>query len=103
MISLIEDNRLAIEALCRKYFVKRLEVFGSAATGGFDPARSDVDLLVEFAPDADLGPWLSVYFGLKRELEALLGCSVDLVMPGAMKNRHFIREVDRTREPLYAA
>ncbi len=103
MIQLIEDNRDAIEALCRKYHVARLEVFGSAADDTFDPASSDVDFLVEFPPGENLGPWLSHYFDLKAELETLLGRKVDLVMPGAMRNPYFIREANRTRRPLFAA
>ena len=44
-------HRDTLAALCRQYGVARLDVFGSAARGvDFDPARSDVDLLVEFAP-----------------------------------------------------
>ena len=102
MIPLIEDNREAIESLCRQYHVARLEVFGSAAEGDFEPNRSDVDFLVEYHPGTDLGPWLSHYFELKAELEKLLGLSVDLVMPGAMRNPYFIGEVNRTRKLVYA-
>lgn len=44
-------HRDTLVALCRRHGVARLDVFGSAARGvDFDPARSDVDLLVEFAP-----------------------------------------------------
>ena len=44
-------HRDTLAALCRRHGVARLDVFGSAARGvDFDPARSDVDLLVEFAP-----------------------------------------------------
>ncbi len=103
MIQLIEDNRGAIEAVCRKYHVANLEVFGSAAGDTFDPARSDVDFLVEFLPGESLGPWLSHYFDLKAEFQTLLGCKVDLVMPTAMRNPYFIREANRTRKVLYAA
>ena len=103
MIPLIEDNRAAIVELCRRFNVARLEVFGSAADGEFDPARSDVDFLIEFAAGQDLSPWLTHYFDFRRELEGLLGRSVDLVMPKAMKNPYFIREVNRTRRVLYAA
>ncbi len=103
MIQLIEDKREAIEVLCRKYRVAKLEVFGSAAEDTFDPKSSDVDFLIEFLPGADLGPWLSVYFDLKLELETLLERIVDLVMPAAMRNPYFIREANRTRRALYAA
>ena len=44
-------HRETLAALCRRHGVARLDVFGSAARGvDFDPARSDVDLLVEFTP-----------------------------------------------------
>jgi len=103
MIQLIEDKREAIEGLCRKYRVAKLEVFGSAADGTFDPTCSDVDFLVEFLPGESLGPWFSHYFDLKAELETLLERNVDLVMPAAMRNPYFIRQADRTRRTLYAA
>lgn len=102
MIALINDNRTAIDQLCRRFHVARLDLFGSAAEGPFDQTSSDVDFLVEFETGHDLGPWLGQYFDFKDELERLLGRSVDLVMAGAMRNPHFIREVNRTRCPLYA-
>lgn len=43
MTPLVERNRAAIEELCRRYHVKRLELFGSAATDAFDQAASDLD------------------------------------------------------------
>ncbi|MHC4251756.1 MAG: nucleotidyltransferase family protein [Planctomycetota bacterium] len=103
MLRILEDQRAALAAVCRRYDVVRLEVFGSASSGGFEPGRSDIDLLVEFRPNADLGPWLALYFDLKRDLEALLACRVDLVMRRALENPYFAREVDRTRKLLYAA
>ena len=103
MIGLIVEKRSAIEELCRRFNVLRLELFGSAADGTFDPDRSDVDFLIEFHPGQNLGPWLAHYFDFKAELERLLGTRVDLVMPKAMKSPYFIREVNRTRQLLYAA
>lgn len=103
MIGLIVEKRSAIEELCRRFNVLRLELFGSAADGTFDPDRSDVDFLIEFHPGHDLGPWLAHYFDFKTELERLLEKKVDLVMPKAMKSPHFIREANRTRQLLYAA
>ncbi|MEK6676016.1 MAG: nucleotidyltransferase domain-containing protein [Planctomycetota bacterium] len=102
MISLIEDNREGIEQLCRQFHVARLEVFGSAANGEFDPEKSDVDFLVEFEPNYSLGPWLSRYFELKSQFEAMLGRQVDLVMSGAIKNALFAGAVNQTRRLLYA-
>jgi uncharacterized protein len=103
MIPLLEDRLEDIVALCREYGVARLEVFGSAATGAFDPARSDVDFLVEYAPGTNLGPWLTRFFELRDRLAALLGHSVDLIMADAPTNPYFVRSVNATRRLLYAA
>ncbi len=55
MHNAIADKREELAALCRRYDVVRLEVFGSAARGtDFDPATSDADFLVEFDPDSGL-------------------------------------------------
>jgi len=103
MIPLINDHRDELAECCRKYGVLRLEVFGSAAEADVDADARDVDLLVEFAHDRDLGPWMRDYFALRDELAVVLGRSVDLVMAGGMRNAYFIGEVNRTRKLLYAA
>jgi uncharacterized protein len=103
MIELIERHRAEVEALCRKYHVKTLEVFGSAADGTWDPERSDLDFLVGFPPGYDFGPWLAKYFELKEELERLFHRPVDLVMASAPRNPSFLREINRTRKAVYAA
>lgn len=97
-----DDLRAQIEALCRRYHVQRLDLFGSAATSAFDPAHSDVDLLVDFASDAH-GQTLDAYFGLKESLEALFGRPVDLVILGAVRNPYVRADIERNRQPLYAA
>jgi predicted nucleotidyltransferase len=93
----------ALRELCTRYGVRRLELFGSAATGGFDSSRrSDLDFLVEFLP-LEPGQYANAYFGLKEELEALFARDVDLVMDSAIVNPYFREELDRTRTALYAA
>ena len=103
MLALVEQNLDAIRALCREYGVLRLELFGSAATGAFDPERSDLDFLVEYPPNYDFGLWLTRYFEFKDRLEALLGHPVDLVMTGAVRKPHFRASVNQSRRLLYAA
>jgi predicted nucleotidyltransferase len=103
MVSLVERQQAVLAELCRRYGVRRLELFGSAATGAFDPHCSDLDFLVEFLPEQELGPWLRHYFAFRDELARLFGLPVDLVLAGAVKNPYFQRELERTRTPLYAA
>ena len=102
MIDELTRHRAELVRLCRQYGVTRLDVFGSAARGEFDPERSDVDFLVELDPPAGTSRF-DAYFGLKEALEALLGRRVDLVGPSALANPYFAEAVERTREPLYAA
>ncbi len=98
----IAQHRSGISAICRRYRISRLEVFGSAARiDDFDPATSDADFLVEFAPDAQ--PGLDAFFGAKADLERLLGRGVDLVEPGAVRNPYVLASINRNREPVYAA
>jgi hypothetical protein len=103
MISSIERKQGEVAALCQRYNVRRLELFGSAATDDFDSARSDLDFLVEFQPGQDLGPWLRHYFDLRDELARLFDRPVDLVMAEAVTDPRFRTELERTRVVLYAA
>ena len=100
--AVIEQHREEIEALCRRFHVARLEVFGSAADGSFDPARSDVDLLIEFQP-LEPGPLADAYFGLLSEFKRIFQRRVDLVTRKAIRNPYFLQDVDATRQPFYAA
>lgn len=102
MLSVIEDNLVALQELCRRYRVKRLEVFGSAASDAFDPETSDIDLLAEFDLSGD-GSALEQYIGFIQAAEQLLGFKVDLVNPTTIRNPYFRQGVDKTRRPLYAA
>ena len=102
MVQYINQHRSEIADLCRRYRVRRLELFGSAGRESFDPQRSDVDFLVEFEPLAE-GEHADAYFGLKESLASLLARPVDLVMTSAIRNRYFLEAIEPTRTLLYAA
>ena len=99
MIELVESRRSEIAGLCRRYAVRTLELFGSAVDGSFDPARSDLDFLVEFGPDAATRSFHG-FFDLRTAWERLFGRKVDLVMPGAVKNPFLLTEINRHRAVL---
>jgi predicted nucleotidyltransferase len=71
-----------IGKICRRYRVKELAVFGSAARGEMRP-DSDIDLLVEFLPEAKVS--LLQHFAAEREFSELLGRKVDLVSKRALR------------------
>jgi len=102
MVDVLSDKRQAIAELCARHGVVRLDVFGSAARDDFRPGRSDVDLLVEFGP-MDGYAKAKAYFDLLEELRDLLEVEVDLVMTAAVKNPFIARDIEATRQLLYAA
>jgi predicted nucleotidyltransferase len=94
-------DRDAIARACRAHSVSRLTIFGSATSKRFDEEGSDVDFLVEFAPGAEDAS--AAYFGVKEDLEELLGRRVDLVMANAVSNPHFAASASEGAEEVYAS
>ena len=103
MEQIVEDNREQIVRLCKQFYVSRLDVFGSATTGEFDPETSDLDFLVTFDDSAPRGGFKRPYFGLLMALEDLSQRKIDLVMESAIDNPYFREGVDDTRVPIYGA
>ena len=100
--NILNGKQERLVALCRQYHVRRLDLFGSAAGGGFDPATSDLDFLVEFNAAESLNR-ADQYFGFLEALETLFGRAVDLVQRSAIRNPYFAQEIQATRVLLYAA
>ena len=93
----ISDQALA--AFCRRNGIRRLALFGSILRNDFRP-DSDVDVLVEFEPDAVVG-----LFGMariERELSSLIGRKVDLRTPDEL-SRYFRHHVLSQAQVRYAA
>lgn len=98
----LSRQHAAVVALCQRLGVRRLELFGSAAQGRFQPGRSDFDFLVELDETAP-GSRAQRLIDLAEALEGLLGSSVDLLNPKYIRNPWLAREVARTRRPIHAA
>lgn len=94
--------REKIRAVCVKHGVRSLWLFGSATGASFDPSRSDLDFVVDFG-EVDLGPWMARFFDFKRELQSLLGRSVDLVLASAVDRSPTGDSIRLSRVPIYAA
>ena len=88
-----------IRAYCATQPIQRLSLFGSALRGELRP-DSDVDLLVEYLPEARIG-----YFELAQQeidLSDLIGNKVDLRTPSEL-SRLFRQEVVASARLLYAS
>jgi len=101
MISLISDNLDQIAAICREYRIRKLDLFGSASSGAFDPETSDVDLI------ADLGEYepgvARRFFRFADALEVLFGREVDVLTEPMIRNPYFRQAVEEQRVNLYEA
>lgn len=102
MNAIVQARLDELVELCRRHSVRRLALFGSATRPDFDPARSDLDFLVDFEP---LAPHAhaDAYFGLLAGLEALFDLPVDLVESAALRNPYRRQEIEATEVLLHAA
>lgn len=101
MPPIIASHLDEIRTICRRHGVQRLDVFGSAVHGTFEPDTSDLDFLVDLGGYSD--DLADRYFDLKDALENLFGCSVDLITVRAKGHPAFRSEVEATKLPIYAA
>jgi predicted nucleotidyltransferase len=99
MSARIQIDREQVAAFCRRHQVRRLALFGSVLRDDFRP-DSDVDVLVDFAPEARAG--LFEMARMEAELEELIGRKVDLRTPAEL-SRYFRDEVVAGAEVQYAA
>jgi len=95
----IEIDEESLARFCRRSGIRRLSFFGSVLREDFGP-ESDVDVLVEFASEANVG--LLEFVDLQREFSGLLGREVDLHTPASLS--HFFPECAvGSAEVAYAA
>jgi predicted nucleotidyltransferase len=94
----VDPDRIA--DICRKHHVAELSLFGSAVRDDFDDESSDIDLLVDFEPTAQVG---FIELGrLEEDLTLLFDRKVDLVPKAGL--RPILREeVLASARVLYAA
>lgn len=94
-------SQSALEALCHRYRIKKLSLFGSTARGDARP-DSDVDLLVEFETSST--PSLGGMVDIQQEFSQLLGGKkVDLVTTSVLRNPYRRAQIQKELELLYAA
>jgi len=87
----------AIRAYCNQRPIRRLSLFGSALREDLKP-DSDIDMLVEYAPEADIS-----YFDIVQQqidFSKMIGRPVDLLTPNSL-SPYFRQEVLESAEPLY--
>ena len=99
-MNLIYDNIDKIIALCRKYRVKNMYVFGSILTPRFND-ESDVDLSVRLLPEEDPLVSGSNFLNLYLDLQDLFNRKIDLVDEESIRNPYFREELEETKQLIY--
>jgi predicted nucleotidyltransferase len=96
-----ESVKKCLIDICKRYNVKELYLFGSAASGSLEESV-DVDLLVTFERDGFSGAF-DQFMGFKEAMEELFGKPVDLITSKRFRNPVFYEEIESTKELIYAA
>lgn len=97
---LITDNLQKIIALCKKYKVKNLYVFGSILTSRFND-KSDVDFSATFDHDSDPLVAGENFMNFYMDLENIMGRKIDLVDEDFIRNKYFREELNETKQLIY--
>ncbi len=100
MTARIAIDRERIADFCRRHHIRKLSLFGSVLRDDFSP-DSDVDVLIEFEPDARVS--LFDLVRMQDELKELFHRDVDLVQKNGLRNPFRRHEILKTAEELYAA
>lgn len=98
---IVTEHLDEVRALCEKYSVKRLTLFGSAVKGTFDPETSDLDFVVEFLPGTRRSGLDDPYFDLLLGFQELLKLKVDLVERPSIENPYFMQVLALTERSIY--
>lgn len=89
-----------IRALCKKYHVTKLHVFGSVLTSAFNKELSDIDLIVDFEA-MPVEAYADNYFNFKFSLQDLLNKKIDLLEEKSLKNPYFIKTIESKKQLIY--
>ena len=103
-MNIIEQHKNELIELCKKHHVKTLYVFGSALREDFKE-DSDIDFSVMFDNEMLENPinFGKNYWAFLANLKKELKRELDLVCEDALKNKYFIKELNSTKQMLYAA
>jgi len=96
----IDAYRNVLTQLCLQNKVKSLYAFGSVLTSRFNN-NSDIDMVVNI-DSANPLEYADCYFNLKFALQDLFDRSIDLLEDKAIRNDHLRREIDNSKQLIYA-
>ena len=100
MQPITETHRAELAAICRRFNVSKLDLFGAATRDDVDPERSDFDFLVALDLSSSTNG-CEDYYRFKDALESLLGRTVALVMEGTAETPTLKRSIASGKHPIF--
>ncbi|OGI08330.1 MAG: hypothetical protein A2Y40_09165 [Candidatus Margulisbacteria bacterium GWF2_35_9] len=97
----IQEYQDSINIICRKYPIKKLDLFGSALTDKFDKHTSDIDLLVSYHNCDEETDYFDLYLNFKTEMEELFKKKIDLVVDKQFNNPVFSNSIKNGKRVIY--
>jgi uncharacterized protein len=100
MNTILKDRLPEVIDVLKKHRVKRAYAFGSVTRHDFK-LESDIDLLVDFGTHEPFDGYSENFWSLEEQLANLLNRKVDILAEHTLKNSFFIKEMEKTKVPLY--
>jgi uncharacterized protein len=98
-MTITPDQQDRINALCRRYGVARMRLFGSTVVGSATP-QSDVDVMLEFA--SGHAPSAFALIDLQDALSAVFeGRPVDIAFAGILNNPYRRRAIEPQLQTVF--
>jgi hypothetical protein len=100
MNPIIQSKYQQIIEICVKYKVKRLILYGSVVSGGFNQEHSDLDFLVDFHSMTP-GERAEAYFSILFDLEHIFQLPIDLIERETIQNPYLLESIEVNKEVIY--
>jgi uncharacterized protein len=100
LITILKERQADFIKICASHKVDRIYAFGSSITDHFDPAKSDIDLIVELAIQDPI-EYGETLLSLWNLLESFFGRKVDLLTEESIQNPYLRKSIEATKKLIY--
>lgn len=101
MISgILKKKKADLQSVCKSLSIKRLYVFGSAASNNLKE-DSDIDILISFSDKLSIEEYTNNYFALHYKLRELFNRNIDIITERSLSNPYFIESINESKVLLY--
>lgn len=100
LITILKERHADFIKICTSHQVEKIYAFGSSITDHFDPAKSDIDLLVELAIQDPI-EYGETLLSLWNTLELFFNRKVDILTEESIQNPYLRKSIEATKKLIY--